>query len=183
MDDKEEARWYRPLPPDYRGGIDKKGIENVKKFVEGGGTLICFGSSCGFAIETLELPVRNVLDKVSDDDFFCPGAILKVSFKTGQPITYGMPENGHLFFANSLAFATSVPYGKFDRTVLASYTEKEPLASGLITGGERLYRNAALVEYKVGAGRVVLFGFNPQYRCQTAGTYKLLLNAILEARR
>ncbi|MCX5754249.1 MAG: M14 family zinc carboxypeptidase, partial [Candidatus Krumholzibacteria bacterium] len=70
IDDKEEARWYRPLPPDYKGGIDKKGIENVKKFVEGGGTLVCFGSSCGFAIETLELPVRNVLDKVSDDDFF-----------------------------------------------------------------------------------------------------------------
>ncbi len=183
IDDKEEARWFRPLPPDYKGGIDKKGIENVKKFVEGGGTLICFGSSCGFAIETLELPVRNVLDKVSDDDFFCPGAILKVSFKTGQPITYGMPENGHIFFANSLAFATSVPYGKFDRTVLASFTEKEPLASGLIIGGERLYRNAALVEYKVGAGRIVLFGFNPQYRCQTAGTYKLLLNAILEAGR
>ncbi len=183
IDDREEARWYRPLPPDYRGGIDKKGIENVKKFVEAGGTLICFGSACGFAIETLELPVRNVLDKVSDDDFFCPGAILKVSFKTGQPITYGMPENGHLFFANSLAFATSVPYGKLDRTVLASYTEKEPLASGLIIGGERLYRNAALVEYKVGAGRVVLFGFNPQYRCQMAGTYKLLLNAILETRR
>ncbi|MFA4947615.1 MAG: M14 family zinc carboxypeptidase [Candidatus Krumholzibacteriia bacterium] len=183
MDDREDARPQRPLPPEYKGGIDKKGVENVKKFVEGGGTLICFGSSCGFAIETLELPVRNVLDKVSDDDFFCPGAILKVSFKTGQPITYGMPENGHLFFANSLAFATSVPYGKFDRTVLASYTEKEPLASGLLIGGERLYRNAALVEYKVGAGRVVLFGFNPQYRCQTAGTYKLLLNAILEARR
>jgi hypothetical protein len=183
MDDKEDARWQRPLPPEYRGGIDKKGIANVKKFVEGGGTLICFGSSCGFAIETLELPVRNVLDKISEDDFYCPGAILKISFKGGQPITYGMPESGHLFFANSLAFATSVPYGKFDRTVLASYTEKEPLASGLIIGGERLYRNAALVEYTVGEGRVVLFGFNPQYRCQSAGTYKLLLNAILAAGR
>jgi len=183
IDDREEARWYRPLPPDYRGGIDKKGVENVKKFVEGGGTLVCLGSSCGFAIETLELPVRNVLDKVSDDDFFCPGGILKVSFKTGRPITYGMPDEGYLFFANGQAFATSVPYGKFDRTVLASYTEKEPLASGLLIGGERLYRNAALVEYKVGAGRVVLFGFSPQYRGQSAGTYKLLLNAILDPRR
>jgi hypothetical protein len=183
IDDEEERRWYRPLPPDYKGGIDKKGVENVKKFVEAGGTLVCFGRSCDFAIETLELPVRNILHKVSSDDFYCPGAILKAAFKTDQPITYGMPENGHLFFANSLAFATSVPYGKIDRSVLGSYTEKDPLASGLIIGGERLYRNAALVEYKVGAGRVVLFGFNPQYRCQTAGTYKLLLNAILEAKR
>lgn len=183
IDDDEEKRWFRPFPPEYRGGIDKKGVENVKKFVEGGGTLICFGQSCGLAIETFELPVRNVLDKVSSDNFYCPGSILEVSFKTDQPITYGMPAEGHLFFANSLAFATSVPYGKLDRSVLASYTDKEPLASGWLTGGERLYRNAALVEYKVGAGRVVLFGFNPQYRCQSAGTYKLLLNAILEAGR
>ena len=94
-----------------------------------------------------------------------------------------MPEAGHIFFANSLAFATSVPYGKIDRSVLASYADKDPLASGLVIGGERLYRSAALVEYTIGAGRVVLFGFNPQYRCQTAGTYKLLLNAILEAKR
>ena len=183
IDDPEEVRWFKPMPPEYRGGIDKKGVENVKKFVEGGGTLICFGSSCDFAIETLELPVRNILNKVSSDDFYCPGSILKVSFKTGQPVTYGMSEEGYIFFASSLAFATSVPYGKFDRSVLASFTDKDPLASGLLIGGERLYRNAALVEYKVRAGRVVLFGFNPQYRCQSMGTYKLALNAILEARR
>jgi len=183
IDDPEEVRWFKPMPPEYRGGIDKKGVENVKKFVEGGGTLICFGSSCDFAIETLELPVRNILNKVSSDDFYCPGSILKVSFKTGQPVTYGMPEEGYIFFANSLAFATSVPYGKFDRSVLASFTDKDPLASGLLIGEERLYRNAALVEYRVGKGRAVLFGFNPQYRCQSMGTYKLALNAILEARR
>jgi hypothetical protein len=183
IDDPEEARWFRPMPPEYCGGIDKKGIENVKKFVEGGGTLICFGSSCDFAIETFELPVRNILNKVKSDDFYCPGSILKVAFKTDQPVTYGMSEKGYIYFANSLAFATSVPYGKFDRSVLASFTDKEPLASGLLIGGERLYRNSALVEYKVGTGRVVLFGFNPQYRCQSAGTYKLALNAILEARR
>jgi hypothetical protein len=182
-DDPESARWQRPLPPEYAGGIDTQGVENVKAFVEGGGTLVCFGNSCGFAIEALELPVRNVLDKVSSDKFYCPGSILKISFRRNHPITYGMPEEGHLFFSNSPVFATSVPFGKYDRAVLASFTDKEPLASGYLLGGELLYRNAALVEYTVGKGRVVLFGFNPQHRCQTAGTYKLLLNAVLEARR
>jgi hypothetical protein len=179
---RETGRWHRPMPPDYAGGIGKEGIESVKKFVEGGGTLICFGSACGFAIETLDLPVRNVLDKVSRDEFYCPGSILEVSYTIDRPITYGMPEEGYLFFSNSQAFATSVPFGKYDRTVLASYMEEEPLASGFLLGGKRLYRNAALVEYRAGAGRAVLFGFNPQYRCWTAGTYKLLLNAILETR-
>jgi hypothetical protein len=183
IDDEEAARWFRPLPPEYAGGIGTKGVENLTKFVEGGGTIICLGRSCEFAIETFQMPVRDILKKVPSDDFYCPGSLLKVSYKTDQPVTYGMPDEGYLFFANSLAFATSVPYGKFDRSVLASYTEKEPLASGLLIGAERLYRSAALVDYTVGAGRVVLFGFNPQYRCQTAGTYKLLLNAILEAKR
>lgn len=182
-DDPESARWHRPLPPEYAGGIDTQGVENVKAFVEGGGALVCFGNACAFAIETLGLPVRNVLDKVPSDKFYCPGSILKTSFRRNHPITYGMPEEGHLFFSNSPVFATSVPFGKFDRAVLASFTDKEPLASGYLLGGELLYRNAALVEYTVGKGRVVLFGFNPQHRCQTAGTYKLLLNAVLEARR
>lgn len=176
----EYARFFRKLPPEYAGGIDKEGTENIKKFVKEGGTIICLGSSCGFAIDALELPVANVLDMVSHEEFSCPGSILKVSFKPDQPITYGMPADGFIYFTDSPAFATSVPYGTLDRSVLASYTEKDPRASGLLIGAERLYRRAALVEVKQGRGTIVLFGFAPQHRCQTLGTYKLLLNALLE---
>jgi glutamine amidotransferase-like uncharacterized protein len=177
----DETRFFRSFPPEYAGGIDSAGVVNVKKFVKEGGTIVCFGSSCDFAIEALELPVANILAKVSREDFACPGALLKVSFKQGQPLTYGMPPEGYVFFNDSPAFATTVPFGELDRNVLASYTEKDPRASGLIIGGDRLYRKAALVEIKKGKGRVVLFGFAPQNRCQTLGTYKLLLNALLEA--
>jgi hypothetical protein len=33
----------------------------------------------------------------------------------------------------------------------------------------------------LGTGRVVMFGFRPQYRGQSWGTFKLLYNAILTA--
>jgi hypothetical protein len=177
----EYARFSRPLPPDYQGGIGDEGVENLKKFVADGGTLICFGRSCDLAIEALELPVRNVLEKVGADDFYAPGSILEVSFRKGHPVTYGMGTEGYIFFTNSPAFATSIPFGKYDRAVLAAYDQKNPLASGLLIGPERLHRRAALVEATYDRGKVILFGFRPQNRCQTAGTYKLIFNALLES--
>jgi hypothetical protein len=177
----ERAYYDRPLPTEYQGGIDKEGVKEIREYVEKGGTLICFDSSCDFAIETFELPVKNVTKGVKSDAFYCPGSILKARFRTGHPITYGMPENGYLYFANSPAFSTTIPFGRLGRTVLASYKDKDPKASGLLIGGERLYRRAALVEMTFDKGKIVLFGFRPQHRCQSAGTFKLIFNAILEA--
>ncbi len=179
----EYARFFRPLPPEYEGGIEDEGVEKIKEFVEGGGTLLCLGESCEFAIEALELPVTDALEDENIDDFYCPGSILKVSFKQGHPITYGMPDDGYIFFTRNAAFSTRVPFGKFERTVLASYTEKQPLASGLLIGPEKLHRRAALVEMNYDKGKAVLFGFRPQHRCQTAGTYKLIFNALIEGGR
>jgi glutamine amidotransferase-like uncharacterized protein len=64
--------------------------------------------------------------------------------------------------------------------VVATYPENaaDILVSGYLKGGERLERKAAVVEYKVGKGRVVLIGFRPQHRAQPHRTFKLLWNAL-----
>jgi len=56
--------------------------------------------------------------------------------------------------------------------------DKDPLLSGWLLGGVRIKGKAALVEVNYGKGRIVLFGFRPQYRGQSLATYPLFFNAI-----
>ena len=54
------------------------------------------------------------------------------------------------------------------------------MISGYLEGGEYLERRAAVVEYTVGEGKVILIGFRAQHRAQPLRTFKLLFNALYE---
>jgi len=97
--------------------------------------------------------------------------------RAGGPVTLGVPDSLDIYFENSAAFTVSAP-----ARALATYPE-QPLRSGYARYQERLVGKAALVEAPVGSrgGRVILFGFRPQFRGQTHGTFKLLFNAVLLA--
>src|SRR6185295_519069 len=176
----EARRFWRPLPPPYAGGVGSAGGEKLEKWVEEGGSLVALDASTGYAIDLFGLPVRNVLDKVSDEQFHAPGSMLRILLDPEHPLSYGMNAEEVAYFADSPAFQTSPPDARFERRVVATYPENaaDILVSGYLKGGERLERKAAVVEYKVGKGRVVLIGFRPQYRAQPHRTFKLLWNAL-----
>ena len=64
---------------------------------------------------------------------------------------------------------------------VASYPDFNPLMSGWIQGDKRIRRKGALWDVKLGKGHIILFGFKPQHRAQSHGTFKLLFNAIYYA--
>ncbi|HKJ01240.1 MAG TPA: M14 family metallopeptidase [Longimicrobiales bacterium] len=164
-------------PDSLRGGLGSEGGAALRSFVENGGTLVAFNEATAYAIETLSLPVRNVLQGLPATDFYGPGSILSVNLAPGHPVTRGMKATPAIWFEDSPAFEVT---DASRATVLATYPSAgDPLLSGWLLGGERLHGRAAAVDVSLGRGHVILFGFRPQYRAQTMATYPMIWGAIL----
>jgi hypothetical protein len=133
---------------------------------------VALDSAAVFAIEQLRLRVENVLAGVAPADFLCPGSILAARADPAHPLAHGLPETTPVWFEGSPAFEVE------EGAAVLRYGDGDPLLSGWLVGADRLKRRAALVEVSLGKGRVVLFGFRPQYRAQSRVTYAALLNAL-----
>jgi hypothetical protein len=183
MGDLDASKRDRPqpvYPPEYRSGIGEEGVDELKSFVEAGGTLVTLGDATEFAIDKFELQVRNVLKGTDIGDFFCPGSTLRVRFANEQPLAYGMPSEGLVLFWNSPAFAI-IPSHHNDRyETLVRYADDQLLQSGWLIGERHLTKKSAMLSARYGEGRVILIGFRTQNRAQTHGTFKLLFNTLIE---
>ena len=168
------------LPPEYVGGIGTEGLANLRAFVENGGTLICLNRATELPLKYFGLGEKGIVNVVAKENqpkenaFFCPGSLLRVRIDTKHPIGHGLDSEMAIFFKFGPVFEA----GRGGANVIATYPEFNPLMSGWLEGEKRIRQKAALLEVPLGKGRVILFGFKPQHRGQSQGTFKLLFNAI-----
>lgn len=169
------------LPLEYVGGIGNDGMANLRRFVEEGGNLICLNSATQLPLEYFGLQekgIKNVIKENTNSEqlgmFFCPGSLLRVWIDTKHPIGYGLEKEMAIFFKFGPAFEGARGGAKD----IATYPEFNPLMSGWIEGEKRIQQKSALLDVVLGDGHVILFGFKPQQRGQSHGTFKLLFNAI-----
>lgn len=88
----------------------------------------------------------------------------------------GMPDKANIFFNSSAVFKTNEG---FKGSVLASYPQEgNILLSGYLKGENYLRGRAAALKAEYGKGDIILFGFSPQWRGQTTGTFKVLFNCL-----
>lgn len=164
------------MPKPYAGGIEEKGVEAIRSFVEKGGKLVFLSGSTEFAIKHLKLPVENVVKGKDRSDFFGSGSLYRAHVNQDNPIMSGVNKEADIFFNNSPVFKTK---SGFSGEILVSYPDTgEILRSGYLTGESYLRGNAAALQLNQGKGSVILFGFSPQWRGQSFGTFKMLFNSL-----
>ncbi len=178
-------------PPDYTQGMGQAGLSNLLQFIIQGGRIIAWGRSTRLFNgilsyqtdddETIEfeLPYEDISEKLHKAGLYSPGALIRLNLVKKNALTLGLESPLNVFCKGRPVFSTSIPYFDTDRRVIGVVPEKDIFVSGYEEHIEKLANKALLIWVKKSGGQLVLFGFNPQFRGSTQGTYKLLFNAIL----
>ncbi|MBK5294598.1 MAG: peptidase M14 [Acidobacteriia bacterium] len=175
---------------EYTGGIGMEGLAQLEKFVREGGTLITLDEATELPVQFFPLPVRSLLRSSGTESradpapsgYYSPGSLIRVQVDPAHPLAFGMPKEAYAFTTGGQAWDISLlkEFNQGDREVksVARYAGSNLLASGWLSGERTVLDKHILLEARHGKGRVVLIGFRPQFRGQSAGTFKFLLNAI-----
>src|SRR5262249_26175866 len=135
------------MPEEYTGGVTEKGEAALKEFAHAGGRLVFLNHSSDYASTRLGAPVKNVINGVSNRDFYCPGSLLNVTLDQNW-LTLGLPRQITIWSEGSPAWETT------EGKIVGRYVPAGVLASGWLLGEKFLAGKAALVDLPTGSGHI-----------------------------
>ena len=171
----EKNKYDEKYPPEFTGGLGDLGASQLREFVEMGGTLIALDQAGDYAKDHLYLPVRNVVADLKQDEFYCPGSLLRLIVDPLHPLGFGLGRDEVATFVRSPVYELT---DKSAGTVAGWYAPNRPKLSGWILGEDKLAGKPAIIEVPVRRGQVILIAFRAQFRAQSRGTYRVLMNAL-----
>lgn len=172
------------------GNYDRTVGDKLKAWVQNGGTLLTIKGGAewtirnGFtkekllSIDTPKTVIRTDYDDAPELEGAkaLGGSIFQVDLDTTNPIGYGYTKRKLSVYKNSQTFLmpSMNPYA-----TVAKYTDN-PLVGGYYykTTLERVRKSASILIGNEGAGRVIMFADDPNFRGTWYGTNKLFLNAL-----
>ena len=99
------------MPERYAGGIGDEGAQELRDFVNEGGTLVTFNNASIFAINQFKLPVTNALAGVPAAQFSCSGCLVTVHIEDAKnPLTAGLWPDTMVMFERGPAFDTEAGF-------------------------------------------------------------------------
>jgi hypothetical protein len=161
---------------DIRGGMGLAGLEEMRKFVSEGGTLITLGESSAVPAEFGLTPDIEV--KRPSMAFYAPGPIVATNvLKPASPIFYGYTDRAIPVRWASTALL-SVPLRDKQNVLMEFPGGEKSVLSGFMNGADEIKDRPAIVLSPVDSGQVLMFATNPIYRWQNFGEFRMLYNAI-----
>ena len=168
-----------PWPPEYKSGFGQKGVENLKKFVENGGTLVVIGDAFEILTKGFKLPMKDITEDIKDPKkFFCPGSTLRALVDITHPLGWGMPKETPVLFIDKPVIELAPNYENEKYVEVVRFPDSNLLLSGWLIGEQYLARKPAVLDIRLGKGRIIAYAIRPQFRAQTHATFKLLFNAL-----
>ena len=96
------------LPAKYTGGMTQAGVDNLKAFVQAGGTLVAINDATQLPIRAFSgFPLTDVTAGVPSTDYYSPGSILAGLVDNKNPLTWGMGDTADLYSDGSPAFSVN----------------------------------------------------------------------------
>jgi len=179
------------LPGGMHTALDKNFTDRLRAWVQNGGTLITLKTASEWAIRngfTKErllatdsvrgLSARQPYDQAVNIEGAkaMGGSIFRADLDTTHPIGFGYTSRTISVYRNGLTFLmpSTNPYA-----TVAQYAA-DPLVGGYVHPSvlKKVRNSAAVLVGAEGAGRVVLFSDDPNFRGTWYGTNRLFLNAI-----
>lgn len=167
--------------------LDTEDVNRLMGWVREGGVLIAWKNAARWLIgqelideglrsarpDTVAIPYELVSSTRGAQRI--GGAIFAAALDTTHPLAFGYGDQAPLFRNHEIFFEPSATAG----ATVARYTSS-PLLSGYISTKRHseLADSAALIARRQGAGAVVLFADNPNFRAFWYGTNGLFLNAV-----
>lgn len=170
--------------------FDKTATEKIKNWVQSGGTLLTFKTASEWAIKQSivkeKLITQDTTKTTKRYDFVeaqdregarqLGGSIFQIDLDTSHPLGFGFNNRKVSIYRNGRTYlqASKNPYA-----TVAQYTAK-PLIGGYLHKSQlpKIANSAAILVSGLGAGKVILFADNPNFRAYWYGTNKLFLNAL-----
>ncbi|MBD0259130.1 MAG: zinc carboxypeptidase, partial [Cytophagales bacterium] len=171
------------------GSLSNSTVDNLKRWIEDGGTLITMTDAVGWAIarglanvKTKKNPVDSAAarpyasleENTRAQDIV--GAIFQLRLDRTHPLAYGYKDELIPTFRDHTLFLEKPrnPYAA------PGVFTPNPLLSGYVTKTnlKQLAGSAAVVVNAIGAGKVILLTDNPNFRAFWYGTNRLFMNAI-----
>jgi hypothetical protein len=179
------------LPGGVHTSLDKNFTERLRAWVQNGGTLITLKTASEWAIRNGFTKERLLsVDSARSQSTRQPydqavniegakamgGSIFRADLDTTHPIGFGYTSRTISVYRNGLTFLmpSTNPY-----STVAQYAA-DPLVGGYVHPSvlKKVRNSAAVLVGAEGAGRVVMFSDDPNFRGTWYGTNRMFLNAV-----